>query len=356
MIRILDRLVAWTFIKLFVVFLAAAPPLFILGDITENLATYLDRGLGRMEVAKAYVYQLPMFIQWSFPIAALVAAVFTVYGMTTHRELVAAKAGGISFHRVVRPILVMGVLLTGVALGLSDVVPRGKRIASQILKDEDPRTSFRSDFVYEADDGTTWQVGHLTANNGRMRNVTVERPPTDTSAALYIKADNATRDSLSGWTFISGYARRLYPDSTETVFQFERLWVPGFTERPDELLVAPRVPDEMTYAELSHRAHVVERSGGNAGRLWVKREQKISIPVATLVVILFGVPLATSSRRGGTAYGVGISLGTTILYLLLFKVAGALGAAGTISPLTAAWASNVLFAAAAAVLLVRVRT
>ena len=78
--------------------------------------------------------------------------------------------------------------------------------------------------------------------------------------------------------------------------------------------------------------------------------------MATLVVILFGVPLATSSRRGGTAYGVGISLGTTILYLLLFKVAGALGAAGTISPLTAAWASNALFAAAAVVLLVRVRT
>ena len=134
MIRILDRLVAWTFLKLFVLFLAAAPPLFILGDITENLATYLDRGLSRTEVAKAYVYQLPLFIQWSFPIAALVAAVFTVHGMTTHRELVAAKAGGISFHRVVRPILVMGVLLTGGGPG-----PHGRGTQGQAHRRADPQ-------------------------------------------------------------------------------------------------------------------------------------------------------------------------------------------------------------------------
>lgn len=356
MIRLLDRLVAWTFIKLFVVFLLACPPLFILGDITENLATYLDRGLSGTDVAIAYVYQMPLFIQWSFPIAALVASVFTVYGMTTHRELVAAKAGGISFHRLMRPILVLGVLLTGVALGLSDVVPRGKRIAAQLLNDQDPRNSFRSDFVYAADDGTSWQVGHLTAVDGRMRNVTVERPPSDSAPALYIKAESAVHDSLPGWTFASGYERLLYADSSESVFQFERMRVAGFGERPDELLEAPREPDEMTYAELNKLAHLIERSGGNAGRLRVKREQKLSIPVATLVVILFGVPLATSSRRGGTAYGVGISLGTTILYLLVSKVGAAMGGAGTISPLAAAWVPNVLFAAAAGVLLIRVRT
>ena len=70
----------------------------------------------------------------------------------------------------------------------------------------------------------------------------------------------------------------------------------------------------------------------------------------------FGVPLATSSGRGGTAYGIGVSLGTTILYLLLFKVSGALGQAGTLSPLTAAWLPNALFFGAALVLLRRVRT
>jgi lipopolysaccharide export system permease protein len=355
MIRILDKLVGRTFLKLFGTFLIACPPLFILGDINENLAKYMDRGLTRWEVATGYLYQIPLFIEWSFPIAALVGAVFTVYSMTTNRELVAAKAGGISFHRVVRPILVLGVVLTGAALGLTALVPHTNRIAGRILKNENPIHAVRSDFVYAAEDGTTWQVGSLTAAARRMTDVSVEWPLSDSGPTQYIKAESAWPDS-SGWTFSAGYLRYLYPDSSVRTFEFEKIKVPSLHERPEQLLEAPRQPDEMTYAEIGRLAALVQRSGGNAAKLWVQRAQKLSIPVAVLVVILFGVPLATSSRRGGTAYGVGISLGTTILYLLLFKVAAAMGSAGTISPQMAAWAPDGIFAAAAVGLLVRVRT
>jgi lipopolysaccharide export system permease protein len=356
MIRILDRLVARTFLKLFLIFLAASPPLFILGDITENLDTYLDRGLTRGEVAKAYFFQLPLFIQWSFPIAALVAAVFTIHSMTTHREIVAAKAGGISFHRVARPVLVMGLLLTVVALGLTELVPRSNRIAAQILRDEDPRRSWRADFVYQSENGATWQVGRLDAPEQRMDNVIIEIPPSAGSGGLHVLADAMQYDSVNGWTFARGYLRRFSLDSTQRVYQFERMRMAGLSEAPQELLEAPRKPEEMTYQEVDRLARIIERTGGDPAQLLVKREQKFSIPVATLVVILFGVPLATSTGRGGTAYGIGVSLGTTILYLLLFKVAGALGQAGTMAPFTAAWLPNVIFFAAAVVLLRRVRT
>jgi len=356
MIRILDKLVARTFIKLFLIFLAASPPLFILGDITENLDTYLDRGLTGMEVAQAYVYQMPLFIQWSFPIAALVASVFTIHSMTVHRELVAAKAGGISFHRVARPIVVLGMLLTVVALGLTEVVPRGNRIAGQILQDQDPRSSYRADFVYESEDGTTWQVGRVMAHENRMDKIILERPPSPTSGGVHVISDAASYDSINGWTFARGYVRHLLPDSTEHTYQFERLRMAGVTEKPEELLVAPRKPEEMTYEEVDRLARVIQRTGGNASTLLVKREQKLSIPVATLVVILFGIPLATSTGRGGTAYGIGVSLGTTILYMLLFKVSAALGGAGAMTPKAAAWIPNALFFGAALVLLRRVRT
>ncbi len=130
----------------------------------------------------------------------------------------------------------------------------------------------------------------------------------------------------------------------------------GLVERPEELLESPREPEEMTFAEIDHFAKIIQRTGGNAKDLLVKREQKISIAVATLVVILFGGPLATSNKRGGSAYGIGVSLGTVILYLLMFKISGALGEAGAVSAMTAAWLPNALFMTAALVLLVRVRT
>lgn len=354
--RILDRLVAGTFLKLFALVLAAAPPLFILGDITENLDRHLDRGVTGPEVAQAYLYQLPLFLQWSFPIAALVATVFTVHSMTSHKEIVAAKAGGISFHRAIGPIFVAGLLLTVVALGLGEVVPRANRVASQILQNQNPTRTWRSDFVYRSESGLTWQVSRLTAGDGRMTGVVVERAPDVDEPALHVLAQSAFwRDSI-GWTLQEGYIRRLAPDGTEHTLEFDQLVMTDLVERPEELLESPREADEMTYQEIERQASIIQRSGGDANRLLVKREEKIAIPVATLVIILFGAPLATSSKRGGTAFGIGISLGIVILYMMLFKVSGALGEAGAVSPMWAAWTPNVLFFVGAIFLLARVRT
>ncbi len=356
MIRILDRLIVGTFLKLFVLVLLACPPLFVIMDVAENLDTYIDRGLTGAEVARAYMYQLPLFIQWAFPIAALIATVFTVHSMTQHREIVAAKAGGISFYRLIAPLVVAGAGLTVVALCLTEVVPRSNRIASQILRAETPGRSWRSDFVYQSEDGLTWQVARLTAADGRMTDVVLERPPTATSPGLHVLASAATWRPDEGWTLTRGYLRSLWPDSTERAIEFDRMRMPEITETPEELLQAPPEPEEMTYAEIDRLARIIERTGGDAKELLVKREQKISIPVATLVIILFGAPLATSSNRGGAAHGIGVSLAIVIAYLMLFKVAGALGGAGALDPLTAAWIPNVIFLGAAVVALVRVRS
>ena len=112
----------------------------------------------------------------------------------------------------------------------------------------------------------------------------------------------------------------------------------------------------MTYAEIDHFADIIERTGGNTRELRVRREQKLSIPAATLVILLFGAPLATSNKRGGAAFGIGLSLATVILYLMMMKVFQALGEAGTVQPLMAAWIPNVVFFLSGTVLLARVRT
>ena len=88
----------------------------------------------------------------------------------------------------------------------------------------------------------------------------------------------------------------------------------------------------------------------------MEREQKLVIPVATLIIILFGAPLGTSSKRGGTAYGIGVSLISTMLLILFLKISGALGSAGALPPLVAAWTPNIIFLAAGIALLTKVRT
>ena len=60
--------------------------------------------------------------------------------------------------------------------------------------------------------------------------------------------------------------------------------------------------------------------------------------------------------RAGAAIGVAISLGTTVIFLLITQIMKAVGAGGLIDPTLAAWLPNMVFLLAGLVLLARVRT
>lgn len=355
--KILDRFVLGTFLKLFTVFVVGAPLLFILVDVTDRLDRYLDRGLTLDQVAIGYLYQFPNFFLWAFPVAGLLASVFTIFPMTAHREVMAAKAGGISFYRLILPIVLAGILLTGAALGLSQLVPRTNQTAAELLGERERRQEWRSNFVYVTDSGESLAARRLTASDGRMQGVTLQRISRNSEdPTRHILADMALWHEEEGWIFQNGWIREVYPDGREEASRFTEYTPESLVEGPRDLLDTVRDEEEMTYAELGTLAERVSRSGGDTGRILTKREQQLAIPVATLVIILFGAPLATSSRRGGTAYGIGISLATTMLYLMILRVAGAMGYAGTLPAIVAAWLPNAIFAVGAAILLARVRT
>src|SRR5690606_9726269 len=114
--------------------------------------------------------------------------------------------------------------------------------------------------------------------------------------------------------------------------------------------------EEMTYAELERFIGTIERSGGDPGEYRVDLAQKVSLPLAIFVIVLFGAPLATSPKRGGTAFGIGASLIVTLIYMMMFRVGKAVGGSGAVDPIVAAWAPNAIFLVAALILFWRVRT
>ncbi|MGH7477714.1 MAG: LptF/LptG family permease [Longimicrobiales bacterium] len=356
--RILDRYVIAEFARIFVVASLAVPFLFILGDITDNLDSFQRQGLTGREIWLNYFYQLPLFVLYGLPIAALIATVFTVNAMTRHSEIAAAKASGVSFHRLFATLPLLGVLLTLAGLALAELVPIGNRLRREAIGDTEPVSAGRQDFVYSARDGQTYAIRRLTLASARITGIAVEREGNEPDVpGMQIVAQQAIyRPDERAWLFVNGYMRLFYGPGAERTMRFDQLRPLGFRETPEQLLAIPREPEDMGYNELGEFIEIIERSGGDPLDLKVERAQKIALPLATLVIILFAAPLATSSQRGGAAYGVGISLAITIVYLMLFKIAGAAGATGGLPPWTAAWLPNAVFAVAAGVLVVRVRT
>ncbi len=352
--RTLDRYLLREWLRVCLVTLLGFPILVIVIDLTDKLDTYLNRGISRGAVALSYVFDLPEKMFLVLPVAVLFATVFTVGTLGRHSELVAAKASGISFHRLVRPLFVAaaGAFLLGLVLGELAPVVTTRRL--ELLGERQIRsTTARYNFVYRADGGWVYAIRSLDLASREMRDLIFEREGTGAGyPTIVLAAQRAVYgDTTRRWTLHSGALRYLAGPGEEFAFAFDSLRSPLVRERPVDLLAEPKAPDEMRYAELGRYIDALARSGSDAKKLRVERALKIAIPFICLLIALFGAPLAITSPRAGAAWGVAVSLATTFTVLLMFQLSKAVGAGGVLPPALAAWTPNILVAVAAAYLL-----
>jgi lipopolysaccharide export system permease protein len=358
LMRPLDRYVLAEFLKIFALTALGFPVLLIIIDLTEKLQTFLDRDLPRSAIALSYVYWLPESMFMVFPAAVLFATVFSIGAFTRHSEITAAKASGISFYRLTLPVFI-GAMITSVgALGLGELIPTTNVRRSELLEEKKFKNSGqRVNFAYASETGRVYKIAVLNADTGAVDGVQIERKGVGPDYPSYVLTATQGRwNPRHGWTLGKGDLHILPTDSTTVTFAFDSLRDRQMHERPTDLLAASRDPQDMNYKDLKRFIASLERSGGDAHVLRVELALKIAIPITCIVIALFGAPLATSTQRGGAAYGVGISLATTVIFLVLIQLTKAIGGKGLVPPEIAAWIPNALFGVVGLVMLGKVRT
>jgi lipopolysaccharide export system permease protein len=354
----LDRYIFSEFWRIFVSFALGLPILLVIIDLTENLGKFLDRQLPRADIALSYLYWLPESAFMALPAAVLFGTVFTVGSITRHSEITAAKASGISFYRLIVPIFVGAVLATGLGLVLSELIPVTNSRRLELLREQDfQRGDQRYNFTYAAEGGRVYKIAALDVKQGRIANVQIERKGSGPAyPTLITVADTGRHHDGRGWVIGPGYMHIIPDSTTDHAFRFEGFIDRHMTELPRDLTARDKAPADMGFRELGRYIAAMERSGADANVARVERMLKITIPATCLIIVLIGAPLATSTQRGGAAWGIGVSLGVTVVFLMLIQLTKAIGSKGVIPPELAAWLPSAAFAIAGTILLWRVRT
>jgi lipopolysaccharide export system permease protein len=358
-LRQLDRYVLGSWIRIFVLTALGFPVVSIVINLTDTLNRLLDRGLSMKEIAISYVYSIPENAFLVMPAAVLFATVFTVGAMGRHSELTAAKAGGQSFHRLMRPIFIAGGCASVLAFIVGELAPGATARQLEIQKAKQARpTRTRFNFVYRGDAGWVYTIRSLDVASRQLKQLMLERQGTGLSyPGLVLTADSASYDdSLKVWRLRRGVSRVIAGPVRQASFSFRSMRLRALNQSPADLLAEPKAPDEMRYAELGRYIDALKRSGNDANKLVVEQALKLALPATCLIIALFGAPLAVTTPRAGAAVGIAISLGTTVIFLLLVQITKAVGAGGVINPVLAAWIPNVVFLFAGLVLLAKVRT
>ena len=354
----LDRYVFGEFWKILITTALGFPLLLVIIDLTDNLEKFLARRLPRQDIALAYLYWIPESMFMVLPAAVLFATVFSIGAFTRHSEITAAKASGISFYRLMLPIFVGAIMTAGLDLALAEVVPVTNSRRLDLLEEDKFRgTTTRYNFAFQGEGGRVYKIGTLNTVAGTLDAIQVERKGTGAEyPTVLVAAEKAQYMSGKGWTFENGEIKLVTDSTPDIAFAFARMEDKQLAEEPRDMLAKPRSPSEMRYRELLRFIRTQERSGSDMNKERVELALKIAIPVTCIIIALFGAPLATSTQRGGAAYGVGISLAITVVFLMMVQLTKAIGSKGLVPPDLAAWVPSALFGVLGVVLLARVRT
>jgi LPS export ABC transporter permease LptG/LPS export ABC transporter permease LptF len=337
-----------------------------------DLADKLFRGATTSGMLLRYFYfQTPQYVYFIVPLAALLSTLVTVGVLTKNSELIVMRACGISLYRSALPLLLLGVLLSGLLFQLQErVLAESNREAQRlnaIIRGYPTRTfsAMLSHRWIVSQNGDLYYYEYFDPRSNQFSRFSIYHPDPGRWRlnALTYANDVAfvTTDAGDAWQARKGWRREFAaspkrgsssPAMTYRSFD-ERtlpLEAPGYfkSDEPDA--------DRMSYNELSEYVARLQKSGYYAVPYQVQLQKKVAFPFVALIMTLLAVPFAVTTGRSGALYGIGIGIALAIVYWTGQSMFGAMGGAGLLSPVLAAWAPNIIFTAGAAYMILTVRT
>jgi lipopolysaccharide export system permease protein len=134
-VRILDRERYWAFLKAYVICFVSLIGLYIVIDVFSNFDEFTQRASGTEllhAMVRYYLVHSSQFYDKLWGIISMMAAIFTVTWMQRNNEHLAMLAAGISTYRVIRPVLVSSVIVSGLAIVNQELIM--PRFADELMR------------------------------------------------------------------------------------------------------------------------------------------------------------------------------------------------------------------------------
>ena len=319
---------------------------------------------------------LAQFLFWSTPewltyilaLAVLLSSLVTIGLLTKNSELIVMRACGISLYRTALPLVLFAVAASAVLFAMEErVLATANRNADRlkhIIRTGSPQTFGVMNRKWIV--GRNGEVYHYQFYDPRKRELNGlsvfdfdAAAHTIRSRMFAAKASYAPAAGPAGtipqWRLQQGWSREFGPRSQVKEFsQFADRTVP--LEPAEYFVTETREPDLMNFGQLRRYIGELRASGYNVLEHEVGLYRKVAFPFVTVVMTLIAVPFAVSTGQRGAMYGIGIGIVLALVYWVMISIFAAFGIGGLLDPMLAAWAPNLIFGAAAAFMLLTVRT
>lgn len=348
-VRILDKYIFREVCKAFLFGICAFSAVFIGSGTLFKIAKYItDYGASLSAVVKVFVFGLPNVIMWTFPMSMLLATLLTFGRLSSSSEITAMKSCGIGFFRIAMPAILLGFLVSIVAILFNEhVVPWANTAYRNVVYYEIQGNSGAKSqdhiILKDIKDGQIQRLLYARrydADSQSLQSITLQEFD---GAGKVSHVENAEYAEFTGkeWVMHNGMIYDISDGESEHTLRFNTQVLP-INASPRQIVREQKNPEELTMKELKAQIRIMKTQYVDTSKLETELYQRITVPMASLIFALVGVPLGLQPTRNSSSAGFAMSVIIIFFYYALMTMANAIGRSGALSPMLAVWIPNVV--------------
>jgi lipopolysaccharide export system permease protein len=363
----LQRYIFGILLKNFLLILVMVTTVGFMGVVGQNLGKYSEVSLGQL--LGRFPFLMPSSLTISLPLAILVATLITYGRLSADNEIQAVRMGGINPMHAISPALVLGLIVTAVALVMSaGIAPAAARRARAVTADD--LTNFLDNLeeqrVTRFATRNVWMSWSEVDEEGWLTSfffkvIPLGRVPVlgEAERARVTRDEKMTRLTfeLEDATIVQGeLENRISTERTRLSYEVEQLFDYANRSRRRPLIDSFELRYEIHRdTAIRHRLVGPHARVGDLVKHNVEYWKRLAQSTACIVFVLVGAPLGILFRKGSF---VGAAMVALLLAFGVFYPLQELGKGvateGAVSPPLAMMFPGLLLSALGIVLLVRV--
>jgi len=315
-------------------------------------------------IVEIVLFTLPDMLTVTIPMAVLVGILLGLSRLASDSEITAMRASGIGVWSFVRVVSVVAV--AGWVISMLNTMVLAPWSASAMRHLEDSLANAQASYevqprvFYEDFRDYVLYVQDVRAGSGaaNWRGIFLA-DVTNPNAPKITTADRATVVNGGNQTITmrlrDGIEIATVPDKPDqdTVSTFSQTDLPLQAGSQEDL----RLGRSDTPILAMGNRELLTRARRRNGQVYeIEFEKRLAYPAACLVLMLVGVPLGISSRRGGKGAGFVLTIALVFIYYFLSSTGTALARQNKIPAFLGVWQANLLFAVCGIVLLRQMAT
>ncbi len=313
-----------------------------------------EDGVALWTAIAIFLWDLPGEIVLVIPMALLLGTLLAMQRLSGESEINAMKTAGITFVRIVAPLLVAGMATSIVMYALQEgVVPFANDQVSGLENVALDRTSaFNRDLTVSAPlPGGGRQVTIASAyepGSRALMHVTLVQYDRSGAATQIIFAQEA-EFTANRWVLRNASAYRFNGDGTTISEPNVAEQEVDLGEKPTDIVkrISHDDPQQMSRAQIAAIVATGQLTETELRKYVTVYQEKLAQPFACFVFVLIAIPFGLRSFRGGgsTSLGFGLAVAIVFIYYVVTTIFSFVGESlVALAPLWA-WMPNLIFIA-----------